>query len=54
MFEKSQVKHNNLNCHNFFEIFYKHTLIAKTTCSKLDTYQKCFAYSKHSNFENEF
>jgi len=21
MFEKSQVKHNNLNCHNFFEIF---------------------------------
>jgi hypothetical protein len=21
MFEKSQVKHTNLNCHNFFEIF---------------------------------
>jgi hypothetical protein len=39
MFEKSQRKHNNLNCHNFLEYF---SIIAKFTCSKLDTNQKCF------------
>jgi hypothetical protein len=40
MFERSQVKHNSLDCHNFFP------LIAKFTWSKLDTNQKCFCMLK--------
>jgi hypothetical protein len=34
MFERSHGKHNSLDCHNFLEYF---PLIAKFTCSKLDT-----------------
>ncbi len=37
MFERSQMKHNNLDCPNVFRIF---SLITKFTCSK------------HSNFES--
>jgi hypothetical protein len=39
MFEKSQGKHNSLDCHFFGEYF---SLTAKFTCSKLNTKQKCF------------
>jgi hypothetical protein len=41
MFEKSQVQHNSLDCHNFFGIF---SLIEK--CSKLDTNQIFFCMFK--------
>jgi hypothetical protein len=44
MFEKSQVKQNNLNCHNFKKKYFP--LIAKFTCSKLDTNKKCFCMFK--------
>jgi hypothetical protein len=37
MFERPQVKHNNLNCHN--ELLECCQLIVKFTCSKLDTNQ---------------
>ncbi len=40
LFERSQGKHNNLDYHNvFWNIF---LLIAKFTCSKLDTNKICF------------
>jgi hypothetical protein len=39
MFERSQVKHNNLDFH---KIFWNISLITKFTCSKFDTNQKCF------------
>jgi len=35
MFERSQVKHSNLDCHYFFFEYF--LLIAKFTYSKLDT-----------------
>jgi hypothetical protein len=38
MFEISQMKHNSLDCHNFFKN--KFPLIAKFICSKFDTNQK--------------
>jgi hypothetical protein len=50
MFEKSQGNHNNLDYHIFFLEYF--LLIAKFTCSKLDTNQFFFVCSKHSNFEN--
>jgi hypothetical protein len=50
MFEKLQGKHNTLDCHFFLEYF---PIIAKFTCSKLDTNEKKLACSKHSNFKNE-
>jgi hypothetical protein len=43
IFERSQVKHNSLNCHNFLEYF---PLIEKFTCSKFDTNKKCFCMFK--------
>jgi hypothetical protein len=43
MFERSQGKHNNSNCHDFKEYF---PLIANFTCSKLDTNQKRFCMLK--------
>jgi len=43
MFERSQAKNNNLDCHNFLEYI---LLIANFTCSKLDTNQKCFCMFK--------
>jgi hypothetical protein len=49
MFEESQVKHNSLDCHNFFGIFF---INLNFICSKLDTNQIFFACSKHSNLEN--
>ncbi len=39
MFERSQGKHNSLDCHKFLKYF---PLIVKFTCSKLDSNQKCF------------
>jgi hypothetical protein len=39
--ETSQVKHNNSNCHFFWEYF---SLIAKFTCSQLDTNKKMFLH----------
>ncbi len=42
MFERSQVKHNSLDCHNFFGIYFP--LIAKFTCSKLNTNSKIFLH----------
>jgi hypothetical protein len=45
MFERSQMKHNSLDCHNFFEYF---PLIVKFTCSKLDTNKKTnFMFKTH-------
>jgi hypothetical protein len=44
MFERSQMKHNNLDCHNFLGNIF--SLIAKITCSKLHTNQKCFCMFK--------
>jgi hypothetical protein len=49
MFERSQVKHNSLDCHFLLEYF---PLIAKFTWSKLDINQVFFACSKHSNLKN--
>ncbi len=43
MFERSQGKHNSLDCHKFLEYF---PLIVKFTCSKLDSNQKCFCMFK--------
>ncbi len=44
MFEKSQGKHNSLDCHKcFWNIF---PLIVEFTCSKLDRNQKCFCMFK--------
>jgi hypothetical protein len=44
MFERSQGKHNSLNCHNFlWNIF---SLITKFTSSKFDTNQKYFCMFK--------
>ncbi len=43
MFEKWQVRHNSLDCHNFLKHF---PLIAKFTCSKFDTNEKCFCTFK--------
>ncbi len=51
MLERSQRKHNSLDCHKFFKYF---PLIKKIMCSKIDKNQKKkIAYSKHSNLENE-
>ncbi len=51
MFERSQRKHNNLDCHkSFWNIF---PLVTKFICSKIDTNQtNFFACSNHSNFES--
>jgi hypothetical protein len=38
MFEILQGKNKNLDCHNFLKYF---LLIAKFTCSKFDTNQRC-------------
>jgi hypothetical protein len=46
-FEKSQVKHNNLDCHKFFGIF-----SIKVYMPKLDINKKKIACSKHSNFDS--
>ncbi len=43
MFERSQGKLNNLDCYSFLEYF---ALIAKFTCSKLDTNLKYFCMLK--------
>jgi hypothetical protein len=54
MFERSQVKHKNLDCYSFLEYF---SLIAKFTCSKVDINQKCFCMFKAlklMDFENVF
>jgi hypothetical protein len=40
MFERSQGKHNNLDYHRFFGIFFP--LLAKFICSMFDTNKKCF------------
>jgi hypothetical protein len=50
VFERSQMKHNNFDCHNFFYKYF--ALIVKFTCSKFDTNQKKIACSKYSNLEN--
>ncbi len=56
MFEKWQMKHNSLDCHYLFRIFF---IIAKFTSSKLNIYIYIyiiififFACSKHSNLKN--
>ncbi len=40
MFERSQRKHNSLDCHNVFLKYFP--LIVKFTCSRLDTNQFFF------------
>jgi hypothetical protein len=44
MFEKSQGKHNSLDCHKSFWKYFP--LIAKFICSKLDKNKKCFCMFK--------
>jgi len=46
MFERSQNKHNNLDCQIFLKYF---PLIANFTCSKFNTNQKCFCMFKALN-----
>jgi len=43
MFKRSQVKHNSLDCHYFFGIFF---INCKVYMLKLDTNQKCFCIFK--------
>jgi hypothetical protein len=43
MFERSQMKHNGLDCHYFFTINF---IIAKFTSSKLNINLKCFCMFK--------
>jgi hypothetical protein len=51
MFEKSQRKHNSLDCHNIFWhiLHYLQTL----DFQNLTQIKNVFTYSKHSNLENE-
>jgi hypothetical protein len=50
MFERSQVKHNSLDCHNVFWKYFP--LIVKFTCSRLTQISFFCVCSKHSNLEN--
>jgi hypothetical protein len=43
MFERSQMKHNGLDCHYFFRIFF---ITTKFTSSKLNINFKCFCMFK--------
>jgi hypothetical protein len=49
MFERSQVKHNSLDYHNFFEIFF---IYCKVHAQSLTQIKNVFACSKHSNLKN--
>jgi hypothetical protein len=50
MFEESQGKHNNLECHKVFGIFF---IVENFTCSKFNINQIFFlAYSNHSNLKS--
>jgi hypothetical protein len=52
MFEKSQGKHNNLDCRNiFWNIF--HYLEESLHAQNLTQIKHVFTCSKHSNLENE-
>jgi hypothetical protein len=51
MFEKSQRKHNNLDCHNvFWNILH---YLQSLHVQNLTQIKFFFTYSKHSNLENE-